>query len=65
MRRRLADVRAAFLDGDQEKAHFLEDGLRIAVLQDIATGEATGSRAVVLAELALSTEGLPIERHCA
>lgn len=65
MRGRLADIRAALVAQDHEKAHVLEDALHLSALQAIATGELTHTQCVVMASVCASTHELPIERHAA
>lgn len=62
LRGRLAEVRAALIERDHEKAHALEDGLHVSVLQAIATGELSHTQCVVFASLAASTRELAINR---
>jgi hypothetical protein len=52
---------------DDERAHGMEDDLRADVLKAIATGKHSGghSGAVVLAQIALSTEDIEFARWCA
>ena len=56
LRKRLAEVLRVRKEGDIERAHLLEDGVRIAVLQAIATGQLHGRRARLYADLALGAE---------
>jgi hypothetical protein len=62
---RLEGIRAALADGDQEKAHVLEDSLHLDVLRTIANGDLSHTNVTVLAHIAASTAEWPFERHSA
>ena len=65
MKGRLAEIRAALVAGDHEKAHALEDALHLDTLRAIATGELSQFQSALLADMAASTRRLPIERWAA
>jgi len=62
VRARIAAIQKAADAGDDERAHSLEDGLRLDVLAAIATGSIVPKHAQQLCSLAISTESIEFER---